>query len=238
MKKHIKFYLIFIASLAVLFIPIVVFAQSAKSNCVITKVGDTGDQKPNLPPECQTGGGGVPNADRAALLAKVKQYIDEGKLSFGASNDLEGLTNGTGQILRMDGTVVDVDTQVLRSYVYLVDQGFSFYVSCLVCSHNKYSSSGNVSRHWDGHASDIGTINGLDVINPAAKEVTIKFMQSLNTLADQGSDLTPDQVLCNGNGRVDPEVDGLSMNDGRLWPGFTLQYVNAGDHQDHVHVGY
>jgi hypothetical protein len=31
-----------------------VFAQTAKSNCVVTKIGNPGDQKPNLPPECQT----------------------------------------------------------------------------------------------------------------------------------------------------------------------------------------
>lgn len=239
MKIRTKFYFIFAALLFFLIFPVLIFAQTATSNCVITKVGDPGDQKPVLPPGCQTtGGGGIPSADRAALLAKIKQYIDEGKIQFGASNDLEGMTNGTGQILRMDGTLVDVDTQVLRSYVYLIDQGFTFYAGCVVCGHKKISSSGNVSRHWDGYATDIGTINGLDVKNPAAKDVTIKFMQSLNALADQGSDLTPSQVLCNGNGRVDPEVDGLSMSGGKRWPGFTLQYVNPDDHQDHVHVGY
>lgn len=37
-----------------LYFSFAVFAQTAKSNCVITKIGNPGDQKPALPPECQT----------------------------------------------------------------------------------------------------------------------------------------------------------------------------------------
>lgn len=233
MQGKIKLFLIPFFLLALFAIPFVVFGQTATSNCVVTKVGNASGE-PQLPPECVSGG--IPDADRAALLTKIKQYINEGKIQFGAPNDSEGMTNGTGQILRMDGSVVEISTQILRSHVYLVEKGFTFYVSCLVCSHNQYSSSGNVSRHWDGFGSDVAIINGINVINPDAKEATLGFLRALNEL--EGSDLAPDQVLINGNGRVDPDLDALSMNDGRLWPGFTTQYVNTTDHQDHVHIGY
>lgn len=207
--------------------------QLVKSNCIITKVGETGDRKPTLPPGCETPGG-VPNADRAALLAKIKQYVDEGKIAFMQSNDLTGMTNGSGQVLRDDGTMIDIDTQVMRFYVYMVDQEFTFSISSMVGHHDKFSSSGKVSRHWDGHAIDVAIINGLAVNNPAAKDATIKFMQTVNGL--RGGDLVPSQLLGAGNKYVDPDVDNLSMNGGEIDEGFTTREV--GDHIDHVHVGY
>lgn len=225
--------LLFIFFLTIFAVPLVVFGQTATSNCIVTKVGNPSGEA-QLPPMCKSGG--IPSADRTALLTKIKQYVDEGKLQFGAENDLEGMTNGTGQVLRMDGSLVDIDTQILRSHVYLIEKGFTFYVSCLVCQHKKLSVSQKVSRHWDGFASDIAIINGINVVSPDAKEATLSFLRALNEL--EGTDLAPGQVLINGNGRVDPELDALSMNDGKIWPGFTLQYVDAVSHQDHVHLGY
>lgn len=217
--------------------PIIIFAQTAQSNCVITKIGNPGDLKPVLPPGCESpsqGGGGIPSADRQALLTKIKQYVDGGKIIFDQSNDFEGMTNGSGQVLRDDGSMIDIDTQVMRFYVYMANQGYTFRVSSMVGHHDKYSSSGFVSRHWDGHAIDIDLLNGQGMDDPAAKDATIKFMQTIHGL--RGGDLVPSQVLCAGNGYVDPEVDNLSMDKGEIFPGFTTQYV--GNHINHVHVGY
>ena len=213
---------------------IAVFAQST-TTCAKVEVG-TPPENEVLDPRCSTGTGEVPSADRVALLAKIKQYEAEKKLTFSHDNDRTGMTNGTGVVRRKDGANVTIDTQVLRFYVYMVEQGFTFNVSSMIGTHAKLSASGNVSRHWDGFGIDINVINGQDINNqPAtAKPETIKFMKVLNDLI--GGDLVPRQVICAGNGRNDPEVDALSMNKSVVFPGFSAKYV--GDHTDHVHVGY
>lgn len=235
MKNLFKNLFIFSILAIILFIPAFAFAQTAVSNCVVTKIGDA-IGAPHLPATCPKSapGGGIPGTDQAELLKQIKTFVDEGKISFEQSNDREGMTNGTGQVLRDDGTMITIDTQVLRFYVYIVGQGYTISVSSMVGHHDKYSSSGYISRHWDGYAIDIDGINGQDVINPAAHDVTIKFMQMLNGLV--GQDIVPSQLLCAGNGSVNPEVDSLSMDKGQKAAGFTTKYV--GDHTNHVHVGY
>ncbi|HUQ85566.1 MAG TPA: hypothetical protein VM077_04535 [Candidatus Limnocylindrales bacterium] len=59
MKIRINFYIASSALFIFLVLPIIVYAQTAKSNCVITKIGNIGDQKPVLPPECQTAVGPI-----------------------------------------------------------------------------------------------------------------------------------------------------------------------------------
>jgi hypothetical protein len=39
------------------FFPIIIFAQTVRSNCWVTKIGNPGDQKPVLPPGCESPGG-------------------------------------------------------------------------------------------------------------------------------------------------------------------------------------
>lgn len=212
-------------------------SKTAKSNCIITKVG-TPPQANLFKPPASCGvsknGGSIPGSDQAALLGQIKGFVDQGKIRFEQSNDLKGMTDGSGQVLRDDGTLIAISTQVLRFYVYMVGQGYTFSVSSMVGHHDKYSSSGYVSRHWDGFALDIDYINGQSIDDSGTREVTVKFMKTLNSLIDK--DLAPSQLLCAGNGSIDPGVDALSMDKGKVFAGFTTMYV--GDHTNHVHVGY
>lgn len=53
MKNRTKLLSISTAFLFLMF-PVIVWAQTVKSNCVVTKIGNPGDQKPVLPPECSS----------------------------------------------------------------------------------------------------------------------------------------------------------------------------------------
>lgn len=214
--------------------PLMVLAQTAISNCVITKIGPNAPA-PKLPPGCTTSGGGdIPTGDRAILLGQVKDFVNQGKITFEQSNDREGMTNGTGQVLRDDGSLITIDAQVLRFYVYVVNQGYSITVSSMVGHHSKYSSSGFISRHWDGFAADIDYVNSQAVDDSSSKSTILNFMKTANGLI--GGNLAPSQLLCAGAGYIDPEVDSFSMDKGVLAPGFTTRYV--GNHTNHIHVGY
>jgi len=216
--------------------------NGAASNCVWTKVGDTDPAVPILPPSCFDSGNGdggtngpIPTADRVALLSQVKQLVISRKIVFDAhDNDKTGMITGSGIVRRKDGAMITIDSQVLRLYVYLANQGFTFSVCSMIGGHDKYSNSGNVSRHWEGHAFDVCTINGKNVNSTSSTQQVISMMKALNGLI--GGDLAPSQSLCAGAGRKDPQVDALSMDKHVISPGFTGKYV--GDHIDHIHIGY
>lgn len=223
---------VFLQSLISPLIPYV-FADETKSACITTNVGNP-KNSPQIPPECQTSGSGaIPTKERSALLASIKQAVDAKKITFAQQNDREGMTNGTGKVKRMDGQMVEIDTKLLQIYVYLVNQGYTFTISSMVGTHNKFSSSGNVSRHWDGFGADFSIINGAVVNQTSAKSEVIKMMKTFNALI--GKELAPRQVICQGAGRLDPEVDAFSMNGAKLAPGFSR---NIPGHTDHIHIGY
>ncbi|MBA3723978.1 MAG: hypothetical protein H0W89_03750 [Candidatus Levybacteria bacterium] len=219
---------LFIAALSLLVLPYTNYSPGfAVVGCHLTKIGPYAPKDVVYPPGCQNGA--LPSADRVALLAQIKIFVDQGKIVFAKENDKLGMTNGSGVVKRGDGVDITIDTQVMRSFVTLANKGFTFTVSSMIGSHSKnVSGSGNVSRHWDGHAFDISVINGQDIDTggAAAKPVTMDFMKYLNSLT--GSDLEPKQIICSGNGRVDPEV--LALQKG-------VSSVVAG-HENHVHVGY
>jgi hypothetical protein len=78
-----------------LYFSFAVFGQTAKSNCVITKIGNPGDQKPALPPECQTGGiDGVevpPNLEcKADGYCKMPDAIDGSHQIYSCVNNRWG----------------------------------------------------------------------------------------------------------------------------------------------------
>ena len=143
------------------------------------------------------------------------------------------MTNGTGNVKRMDGQMVTIDTKLLQIFVYLVNQGYTFTISSMVGTHSKFSSSGTISRHWDGFGADISVINGAVINQTSAKPEVLKMMKTFNSLI--GKELAPRQVICQGAGRLDPEVDAFSMNGSKLAPGFS---ANIPGHTNHIHIGY
>jgi len=211
------------------------------SNCVWAKVGSPNTAFPILPPSCSASGNGsvgtngpIPTADRITLLNQVKQLVLDRRIKFTHDNDRIGLENGSGIVRRKDGAMITIDSQVLRLYVYFVQQGYNFTVCSMIGTHDKYSKSGNVSRHWEGHAFDVCIVNGKNVNSTSSTQQVVLMMKTMNNLI--GGDLVPHQSLCAGAGRKDPQVDALSMNKSVIAPGFTGKYV--GDHTDHIHIGY
>lgn len=194
--------------------------------CHLTKIGPNAPKDVVYPPGCQDGA--LPSKDRAALLAQIKTFAGQGKIVFAQPNDKTGMTNGTGVVRRSDGENVTIDTQILRAQVYLVNKGFTFSISSMIGGHSKTSSSGNISKHWVGGAFDVNVINGKDIDTggASAKPATISFMKALNELT--GGDLEVRQMICSGNGRVDPDVLKLQKNVSGVIDG----------HTNHVHVGY
>ena len=92
------------------------------------------------------------------------------------------------------------------------------------------SRSTKLSPHWYGTCFDVNVINGKGINDDgeAAKPDTLRFMLALNDL--KNTDLVPNQVICSGNGREDPDILKLQI-------GVPGNDPVAG-HDNHVHVGY
>jgi hypothetical protein len=136
------------------------------------------------------------------------------KVSFDQTNDRDGMLAG-GEIVRMDGVKITVDNRVCQLINTLVDNGFHIRVSSIVGHHSQYSSSGNESRHWTGHALDIGNEELCSTLEPW-------IVQNLS-----GNELMPRQVI--GPTRCSD----WAVNQGQRSPGF---YVEG--HEDHIHIGF
>jgi hypothetical protein len=178
-----------------------------------------------------TPGGPLPTADRAALLTKLKGYVESGRIAFAQAAERTAMTNGTGAVRREDGTTASIDTRVLRVCVALVEKGLTFQVYTAIVGHDKnVKGTTDISNHWYGRAIDVNEINGKDIDGDgeAAKPDTIRFMQALNSL--RGTDLVPRTVICSGNGREDPDVLNLQI-------GVRENRAISG-HTNHVHVDY
>jgi len=110
-----------------------------------------------------------------------------------------------------------IDRRVLAMLEYLRAKGFELGVTSLKCGHGIFTTSGNVSEHSTGDAVDIATINGQPVLgNQGPGTPTNELIAEILRL--QGT-MHPHQVI--------------SLED---FPGETS--FAAGDHADHVHVGY
>lgn len=152
---------------------------------------------------------------------------------FAHTNDSGAVTNGCAQREIGPSECVFIDPKIWQLIVYLQNKGLSIRISSMVGTHSQLTSGGNVSAHWSGHAIDIDMINGklvsgVDSSNP--KPETIVLLQALLEL--RGTSLVPSQVISNGNGSFDSEIQQYQMNGGEQ-----VHYVD-GDHTDHVHVGY
>lgn len=164
---------------------------------------------------------------------ELRKQINPG--IFVHTNDATAVT--TGYVVRATGQdygeQVLIDLQVWQLIVDLQNRGFDVRISSMVGTHSQLTTGGNISRHWDGHAFDIDMINGklvsgADGSNP--KPDTLALLQALLEL--RGTSLAPSQVISNGNGSFDSEVQQYQINGGQQ-----VSYVD-GDHTDHIHIGY
>lgn len=196
--------------------------------------GSGGPAEPCVPPSGEI----PPSGDVLALCGQVDQLRRQGKITFNHANDQAAMT--TGYVVRETaegkGEHVPVDPQLCRLMIYLTGKVSSFRVWTLVGTHDRFVACGsppcNESRHWTGHAIDIDQIENQLVESPAGKPATIKLMKAVDALI--GTNLVPNQMICTGNGRDDPDVYNLEIDDFKLAPNF----YSADDHRNHVHIGY
>ncbi len=175
--KKISFPLYFILLSFFLFFPILVFGQSATSNCIITKIGNTGDQKPNLPPECQTSGDpGVP-IERLILppglecrpdnYCKLPDPTDGSYQKYSCANRYWGSKE-----------LISVLHSVAKRWRQAHPQGF-LYIGDL-------NASGHASHKWGRAVDVLATTDGVDYVGdwslahgPYNRAGTIEFGKML-----------------------------------------------------------
>jgi len=119
---------------------------------------------------------------------------------------------------RRDIEAGDIDRRVLATLEFLAASGLKPTVSSLHCGHSYLSSSGNVSEHSTGTATDIAAINGIPILGHqgpgSITDITIRRLLTL-----QGT-MKPHQIIS------------LMTFDG------ADNTLALPDHYDHIHVGY
>jgi murein DD-endopeptidase MepM/ murein hydrolase activator NlpD len=119
---------------------------------------------------------------------------------------------------RRDIEAGEIDRRVLATLEFLAASGLKPTVSSLHCGHSYLSSSGNVSEHSTGTATDIAAINGIPILGHqgpgSITDITIRRLLTL-----QGA-MKPHQII--------------SL---MTFPG-TDNTLSLPDHNDHIHVGF
>ena len=117
---------------------------------------------------------------------------------------------------RQDVRSGQIDRRILATLEYLAESGLRPTISSLKCGHGFYTSSGNVSQHSSGNATDIAKINGVPIAGHQERggitEVSVRRLMRL-----QGT-MHADQIIS----LLDLGGNTLAM----------------GDHDDHIHVGF
>ena len=117
---------------------------------------------------------------------------------------------------RQDVRSGQIDRRILATLEYLAESGLRPTVTSMKCGHGFYTSSGNVSHHSSGNATDIAKINGIPILGHQERggitEVSVRRLMRLQ-----------------GTMRADQIISLLDLG------GNT---VSMGDHDDHIHVGF
>jgi hypothetical protein len=173
--------------------------------------------------------------DRGEILSALRDHINSKQLTFnpGNANDRNGLML-SGSILRKDGVLVEIDTDVIKFLVWACNH-YTIRAWSIVGGHSQFvAGGGNESRHWTGHAVDIDNISGKNVEDPSARDAVMAFMNSVKSISPlNGNVIIPNQMICNGAGHVDPVVKALQLNNK-----IPTSFVTDDDHTNHVHIGY
>lgn len=127
------------------------------------------------------------------------------------------------------GKYVQLDDQMLKALVYLIDKKGHTIGCFAVCSdHHPDSERG----HAGGHSVDISSIDGVSILSGSVEP---KLVQVLKDLRNAKAPLKPWQLISGGyaNHR-DPDCSALSM------PAADAYYGSATmlQHCNHIHLGY
>lgn len=165
----------------------------------------------------------------AEALGALRDLINDGSVTFDHSNDRQGLLMSSS-ILRGDGVLVGIDPTLIQFIVWAGQNFPTIRVSSLIGSHSQnVAGSNRESRHWTGHAADLGSIRSERVDSSRSRTAVIAFMTEVGKLLG----LTPNQMICNGCGIEDSTVQALQLDNHQPKGGHWVS-----DHTDHVHIGY
>jgi hypothetical protein len=202
------------------------------------KTGPGAKLAPHLNFSIRPAGRGAPRIDPKPILDGWK--LLEATAIYRAAGRNPFVSNpGVGQVLLMSKEVLtrrvlansdirvyecgrddirsgQVDRRVLATLEFLAASGLRPTVTSLKCGHGHFTKNGNVSHHSSGNAVDISAINGTPILGHQGKgEITEVTVRKLLTL--QGA-MQPAQIISL------LEMGGPTMA--------------AGDHADHIHVGW
>lgn len=170
------------------------------------------------------------------ILSDVQKEIKAGNITFLHENDKNGLLYHYGYIKRKDGQWIQANIRVLKTLRYLTKyKNYELEIMCILGTHSKYTTSGNISRHWYGRGLDISAINGRK-IKWGAGEETEAVMKILNDFQYKYPHLTPKQLICEGDGKKNYSIARYSMSNYKT-VGQSFSY-RVGGHKDHIHVGW
>ena len=206
---------------------------------VLGRIGTTSELAPHVHFQIRPTGRGAPKIDPKPILDGWK-LLEATAIYRAADKDPFGFSSASiGQILllsksqlirrvladprleiyacgREDIQTGQINQRILAMLEYLAESGFRLTLTSLKCGHSFYTSTGNVSAHSSGNASDIAQVNGIPILgHQGSGSITEAVIEQLLKL--QGN-MAPDQIISL------MEMGG---------PTFAM-----GDHADHIHVGY
>lgn len=147
------------------------------------------------------------------------QILETKGITILRSNDQEGFRTGKIESKRLTGHIVSLDGRICRLLLeFARNNVLPITVSTVVGGHKQFATGGRQSRHWTGHAIDIGN-----------EEIGAKLMPWIisNSSTLQTKDLMPRQVI--GPTRFAQ----WAVDKGKNRPGFT-----DAEHQNHIHIGF
>jgi len=129
------------------------------------------------------------------------------------------------------GNQVWLDNKVMQVILWLIQQGYKIGVYALCENHDCHTNSGNISRHSEGYAVDISSINGVNIgTDPKAGPLVHAVNQLLKD--DVPKAFEPNQLISGGfAGHQDEQCIRQSF-------GGSYDQSTLNGHLDHIHVGY
>ncbi len=205
---------------------------------VLGHLAQFGDDAPHVNFSIRPAGRGAPKIDPKPILDGWK-LLETTAIYRAAGKDPFGSNATVGQVLLMSKSLLQqrvladprieiyacgrndietgqIDRRVLAVLEYLAERGYRLTITSLKCGHSFYTTSGNVSAHSSGNATDIAQVNGMPILGNQGKgTITEAVIRDLMEL--QGT-MAPAQII--------------SLMD------FGGASFALPDHDDHIHVGY
>lgn len=176
---------------------------------------------------------------RAQLAREILGYAQKGQYTNLSRGDTVGQIQAMARnetVKNQCGSHVYIDSQVLKTLLLLLDNGWKVGCSALAADHScQVAGTSRVSRHPLGFACDISGLGkgstGMLSIAGGGLTVTTLVIQAMDLIR---LSLNPSQIICDGVGNVHVQsVANHQWTGGHLAPTFVVD-----GHRNHIHVGY